>query len=108
MYPTLKPGDWILVEKIDSRKVEFLEFEKLVNEIVTVKINGRDQIKRLKQVRQGSTGEIEIYLLGDNPEYSTDSRQLGFLPADSLTGVFYKRYGQNFSNRKVRKNKFSG
>jgi type IV secretory pathway protease TraF len=41
--------------------------------------DGREKIKRLEMHRAG-----RIYVVGDNPPMSTDSRDFGWLPTDAI------------------------
>jgi phage repressor protein C with HTH and peptisase S24 domain len=55
-FRRLKPGDAIIFEH-----------------------NGKEKIKRIDQLEDG-----KIYVLGDHPETSTDSRDFGWLPTDTV------------------------
>ncbi len=48
---------------------------------------GRAVLKRVVQV-----GPAGVFLLGDNPEHSTDSRQYGPVPITSVQGRAIYRY----------------
>ena len=50
------------------------------NDVVIIHHNGREKVKRVHQVRKG-----ELYVLGDNSELSTDSRDFGWLPLEAVT-----------------------
>ena len=83
MQPTLEPGDRVLVRRL-GRKPK----PSLGSVVVTWHPQQRKLrlIKRLKSVEQ--TG---IWLLGDNPAESTDSRQLGAVPMKLLIGEVVSR-----------------
>jgi signal peptidase I len=107
MAPTLKPGDWILVERVKnlsqfsaSELGDFLA--NLIGEIVVIEQGGREQIKRLKSLAKRSDGSIWLEVLGDNPEFSTDSRHFGLIEASALKGIFYRRYGKRKEKRVAR------
>ncbi len=78
MLPTLGPGDMVLTNKwapVSSGNV------------VVAKLGHRLLLKRVSRVRSG-----EVFLLGDNPEHSQDSRQLGWVPRRDVLGtVFFVR-----------------
>lgn len=67
MAPTLKAGQ-LVIGKVTR--------ELKQGDIVIVSHNGLEKIKRIEK-HQGDL----IYLLGDNAEASTDSRDFGWLPA---------------------------
>ena len=67
MAPALQDGQ--LVVGLQTRDLQ-------VGDVVIVSHDGKEKIKRIEQ-HQGDL----IYLLGDNGESSTDSRQFGWLPA---------------------------
>ena len=78
MQPTLEPGDRVLVRHLKQKAAPSLE------SVVVAwhpQRSGLRLIKRLKRV--DSKG---LWLLGDNPAESTDSRQLGAVPANLLIG----------------------
>jgi len=57
-------------------------FKKLQpSDVVIIMHDGIEKIKRVEQVRPQ-----EVYVLGDNSEASTDSRDFGWLPAGSIRG----------------------
>lgn len=82
MLPTLRPGDMILTNKWApvSR-----------GNVVVAKRGHRLLLKRVERVRVGG-----VYLIGDNPEHSQDSRQLGWIPRRDVLGVvfFVRRLGE--------------
>ena len=78
MAPTLVQGDWIWIDRwtLSQRRPE-------VGELVLFELpeDGRWVVKR---VQRSSTEEI--WVLGDNPQQSLDSRQLGPISAEQLVG----------------------
>lgn len=53
-----------------------------VGDVVIARHNKLELIKRVDQLEQD-----QVYLLGDNPEESVDSREYGWLPVTSVIGV---------------------
>jgi signal peptidase I len=104
MVPALNPGDWIFVRKVNSTNWQLSDFQELVGEIVVIEHNGLAQLKRLMEVKI-ENGAIQIYVLGDNSEASTDSRHFGFIPGHSLKGVLHRRYGHKSERRSKRVNR---
>ena len=78
MQPTLEPGDRVLVRRLGRQPAP-----SLGSVVVTwhPQRSGLRLIKRLSRV--DFTG---LWLLGDNPVESIDSRQLGAVPAKLLIG----------------------
>lgn len=86
MVPALRPGQLIIASNL---------FTKLsVGQIVVIKHERLDKIKRVKDIRKG-----QLYLLGDNARRSIDSRSFGWLPLEYIVGriiwprVWYKMLG---------------
>lgn len=53
-----------------------------VGDVVIVRHRRTEIIKRVSQMQ-----DDQVYLLGDNPEESTDSRQFGWLPVNAIIAV---------------------
>lgn len=53
-----------------------------VGDVVIVKHHRIEVLKRVHQIK-----DEMAYLLGDNPDESTDSRQYGWLPLNTIMGV---------------------
>ena len=53
--------------------------ELVPGDVVIVSHNGMEKIKRIEK----HEGDL-VYLLGDNPAESTDSRSFGWLPAKTI------------------------
>ena len=78
MQPTLEPGDRVLVRRVGSNPTL-----RLGSVLVTWHPR-RTHIRLIKRLnRVDNTG---LWLLGDNPAASTDSRQLGTVPTRLLIG----------------------
>jgi nickel-type superoxide dismutase maturation protease len=81
MQPALQPGDRLLVRKRATVRP---------GDIVTApdpRQAGRTVLKRA-----GSVGGGQVWLLGDNPGHSTDSRHFGPVPMSSVEGKAVYRY----------------
>lgn len=72
MMPTFEPGQ-LVVAIAPTRTIE-------IGDVVMVKHDGLEKIKRVAQLRAAG----ELYLLGDNPLTSVDSRNFGWLPAEKV------------------------
>jgi len=70
MVPTLVPGTVVL--GVRPRRLK-------VGDIVVIYHEGLDKIKRVKEVQYN-----KVFLVGDNPNASTDSRDFGWLHAESV------------------------
>ena len=78
MQPNLEPGDRVLVRRLGGKLVPSL------GSVVVTWHPQRSKLRLIKRLnRLDSTG---LWLLGDNPTESTDSRQLGPVPAALLIG----------------------
>ena len=78
MQPTLKPGDRVLVRRLGQKSAPSL------GSVVVTWHPQRSELRLIKRLsRVDSTG---LWLLGDNPTESTDSRQLGAVPTNLLIG----------------------
>ncbi len=75
MAPTLQHGQLVVFASSARRPVG-------VGDVVMFRHDGRDKIKRIARSELG-----RIYLLGDNPEGSTDSRTFGWVGAETVVGV---------------------
>lgn len=80
MWPTFKQGEVVVA----STNVDDVQ----IGDVVMVEHDGLEKIKRVAGVRPG-----EIYLLGDNPSASRDSRNFGWLSAKSVKAkVIWSRF----------------
>lgn len=79
MQPKLKNGQIILAVSFKRPKT---------GNVVIFRHNGLEKIKRLVKIRQD-----EVYILGDNPQLSTDSRTFGWLPISAVKAkVIWPRF----------------
>jgi nickel-type superoxide dismutase maturation protease len=81
MAPTLQPGDRLLLRRTRSVRPGDIVAASDPRE------PDRPVLKRVAEVSQEG-----VFLLGDNPEHSTDSRQFGPVPATSVRGKAVYRY----------------
>jgi phage repressor protein C with HTH and peptisase S24 domain len=75
MLPTLRAGQVVVFHR---------RRQATVGDIVMVSHDGLEKIKRIARQEHG-----RIYLLGDNPAGSTDSRNFGWLGEEQVLGVLY-------------------
>lgn len=76
MFPTLIPGQSVLVYKW-----AYIFSKPKIGDIVVIKHNGKEIIKRIKKVLNGG-----IFVRGDNIDASTDSRNFGFINKTDIIG----------------------
>jgi nickel-type superoxide dismutase maturation protease len=81
MAPALQPGDRIVVWRTRS-----------VRSGDIVATPDPREPARLVLKRVAKVGDQGVFLLGDNPEHSTDSRQFGAVPVSSVRGKAIYRY----------------
>lgn len=78
MQPTLEPGDRVLVRRLGRKPAPGL------GSVVVTWHPQHSTLRLIKRLsRMDSNG---LWLLGDNPAESTDSRQLGAVPTNLLIG----------------------
>ena len=78
MQPTLESGDRVLVRRLGRKTAPCL------GSVVVTWHPQRSKLRLIKRLsRLDSRG---LWLLGDNPGKSTDSRQLGAVPTSLLIG----------------------
>ena len=86
MLPALRPGDWVIVDRRAWADREPREGE------IAIARDPRDPARTLvKRIRACEPGG-GLWLLGDNPARSTDSRTLGAFPPDAVLGRVRWRY----------------
>ena len=78
MQPTLEPGDRVLVRRLGRKTAPCL------GSVVVAWHPQRSKLRLIKRLK--SVEETGLWLLGDNPTESTDSRQLGAVPTNLLIG----------------------
>lgn len=87
MVPTLLPGDRLLLRRLTRRDIA-------VGQIVAVRdprLSTRVLIKRIERVERGP--RVLVFVAGDNPAASTDSRLFGGVDSADILGVALFRYG---------------
>src|SRR5207247_2770252 len=88
---TVAPGDFLIaVRPLRLRRGSLVVIEHPARP-------GYEMVKRVvavpgDEVEGRTLGPGEYWILGDHPDGSTDSRQLGPLAADSMRGVVQLRY----------------
>jgi nickel-type superoxide dismutase maturation protease len=84
MAPTLLPGDVVLTRPLDCRR-----YVRVGQVVVLRDPAAADHlvIKRVRAVRAD-----QVYVLGDDPDHSTDSRVWGWLPATVVRRVVLVRW----------------
>jgi phage repressor protein C with HTH and peptisase S24 domain len=92
MEPALRAGDRLLVLPAGERGLPGLRGLPPLGSIVVVEREGRLEVKRVARPPDG-TPERTLWLLGDNPARSTDSRQFGALPLSALRARVVWRSG---------------
>ena len=78
MQPTLEPGDRVLVRQLGQKTTPSL------GSVVVTWHPQRSKLRLIKRLK--SVEETGLWLLGDNPAESTDSRQWGAVPMKLLIG----------------------
>lgn len=86
MGPTLRPGDWLLVDPLAYRGGP-----PAVGDIV-VAADPRDAARLLIKRVRGISADGRLDLRGDAPDASTDSRTFGPLAASAVRGRAWARY----------------
>ena len=78
MIPTLRAGDYVIVNKLS-----YLFKKPSRGDIIVFRHpeNGRFLIKRIAEVE-----DSEYFVLGDNKEFSTDSRHFGAINKNLVVG----------------------
>lgn len=80
MLPTLRPGS-IVIGWSKPRRFK-------VGDVVIIEHNGREKIKRISELR-----DDQVFLLGDNPVESKDSRHFGWLDVGAVRArLLWPRY----------------
>jgi phage repressor protein C with HTH and peptisase S24 domain len=71
MLPSYKPGHLIVVST--RRK------QPQLGQVVVIRHNGFEKLKRIDRIEHN-----RVYVLGDNAQASTDSRQFGWLSVNDI------------------------
>lgn len=74
MEPTLRTGRLVIATQ------KFASIDKGM--LVIANVKSREIIKRVSEIK-----DKKVYLLGDNPNESTDSRSLGWVDVNAILGV---------------------
>lgn len=81
MEPALRNGDWWIVRRTGRIRV---------GQVVAARHPNRPDLIVVKRVvRQSDAG---LWLEGDNPDASDDSRSFGAIPPQAVVGVLWLRY----------------
>ena len=83
MQPSLEPGDRVLVRRLGQTAAPSL------GSVVATWHPQQSKLRLIKRLK--SVEETGIWLLGDNPAESTDSRQWGAVPMKLLIGEVVSR-----------------
>ena len=86
MLPTLRPGDWVIVDRR-----AWADHEPREGEIVLARDPRQPDRALVKRIRVREPAG-DLWLLGDNARRSTDSRTLGAFSAEALLGRVRWRY----------------
>lgn len=86
MIPTLQPGDLVAVRPLRPD-------EPRAGQLVVVRRGDIEIVKRVSPSVEGDAlGADEIWLTGDNPDASTDSRTMGPAARRDVVGIVRFRY----------------
>jgi len=86
MLPTLRPGDLLAVRPLRPD-------EPRTGQLVVVRRGDIEIVKRVSATVDGhALGADEIWLMGDNPDASTDSRTTGPAARRDVVGIVRARY----------------
>ncbi|WP_214322580.1 signal peptidase I [Nonomuraea sediminis] len=109
MIPTLRHGDRLLVRRVAGERLRRGDLVVLTEPVPcraderprwmvkrVVAVPGDEQPSFLPGWVRRSEGVVapgHLVVLGDNPEFSRDSRHFGALPSDRVVGVVLRRLG---------------
>ena len=92
MVPTFVTGDWIIAQRINHAKMLPKKWQRLEDQIVIAQVESVLQIKRVSKVELDAEGNAQLWLLGDNPDQSTDSRNYGWVAGEKIMAHYLLRY----------------
>ncbi len=81
MHPTLRPGQWVLVDRWTLR-----QRPPRRGELVLLRLPGKLGGPAVKRVSAVSPDGSTLEVLGDNPARSWDSREFGAVSRETLVG----------------------
>ncbi len=87
MEPTLKPGDYVIVNKL-----AYIFSKPSEGDIVVFRHPKKDEflVKRISEVHGN-----KYYVVGDNKNYSTDSRHFGAITKHLIIGKLFLHVKRN-------------
>ncbi len=88
MLPTLRPNQIVVASGWLSVRPGY---------VALIGHNGLEKIKRISKISNDS-----LYVIGDNPLYSTDSRDFGWLPKSAIIGRVLWAPGSRFKTNILR------
>ena len=91
MQPTLEPGDRVLIKRLERNTA------LRPGSVVVTWHPQRSKLRLIKRLK--SVEGTGLWLLGDNPAESTDSRQLGAVPTSLLIGEVVGRLSSQGSEQ---------
>ncbi len=86
MSPALAPGDWLMIERL--RPGAALPGAGSIVLVADPRDPSLPLLKRITRI----DAEGKVWIEGDNPPYSTDSRHFGPVPVTSIAGIVRFRY----------------
>lgn len=90
MEPTLRPGRLVIAMPLKGR----------VGDVVIARKDHREVIKRIDDIQPVIDGAYDVFLIGDNPDRSTDSRSYGLVAHHHIIGrVVWPRGLRKRSNK---------
>jgi signal peptidase I len=89
MEPTLRDGDIIFAKKILKEKIK-------PSDVVVARYQNRDIIKRVLDIKDET-----ISLIGDNPDFSNDSRNYGYISLKCVGWLVVAVIPKNTFNIKI-------